>query len=150
MLPFNIKIVQEGKADVSVDSSIRFQRFDNCSFGQGKPLYEFSPLIVSATKFSGAFGDGEISFIRTSHAVAVSERCGENIKTTSNGVDISASFNIECEREWRFLDYYQRIIRRIRAVIFEDYIQIVFNEGIEPFFEGWEIGYGPVNGCLSI
>lgn len=150
MLSLNVQVMQEDKATVSIASTIRFQRFDNHSFGRGKPVYEFRPLVFSTNELGGAIDDGKIDFVRTGHAVAISEGGGEDVETASDCIDVSARFHIERERQRRFFDHYQRIIGGIRAAIFEDYIQITFDKGIEPFFEGWEIGYGPVNGCLSV
>jgi hypothetical protein len=36
MLSLNVEIMQENKAAIAIASTIRFQRFDDCSFGRGE------------------------------------------------------------------------------------------------------------------
>jgi hypothetical protein len=41
-------------------------------------------------------------------------------------------------------------VRSWRWLLFDDQIEIALPPGGEASFEGWELGYGPVNACLSV
>jgi|ERR1700674_3092634 len=133
-----------------IPSLVRFQRFDNATFAGGKPLYKFSTLIATRTKRSPAFGDRKIHIFGSRYAEAVSERCGENIKTTADGVDVRTDFDNERQREQLFLDRYYHQVLGCRVYINHVGVDVCFDPDMEPLLEGWELGYGPVNASLGV
>jgi hypothetical protein len=147
MLAHDVELM-EGPQKV-IPSIIRFQRFDDVSFGRGKPLYAFETG-ERVDKVVEAAVNREVGFRVLTFAVARRERAGEDIQATANRVDVSPCLDIECQRQRLFFDRYYELVRNIRIRVFEGYFNIEMEPGVDPFVEGWELGYGPVNACLSV
>lgn len=95
MLAHDVELMEGPKK--LVHSLIRFQRFDEGSFGRGEPFYAFetgeriNEVVETAV-------NREVGFRIVRFAVARRERAGENVKATADRFDISSRLNIECER----------------------------------------------------
>lgn len=95
MLAHDVELMEGPKK--LVPSLIRFQRFDEGSFGRGEPFYAFetgeriNEVVETAV-------NREVGFRIVRFAVACRERAGENVKATADRFDISSRLNIECER----------------------------------------------------
>ncbi len=148
MLTFNVEIMEGPKGIVS--SFVRLERFDEMSFGRGKPLYKFVPLVLPTRKDLGARDDGKIGLVWVRDVIAVGERRSEDVQAGSDAVDVGAHLDVERERKRLFFDRYNDIIRRLRIRVFNSHLNVVVDPTLEPLFEGWEVGYGPVNCCLSL
>jgi hypothetical protein len=133
-----------------VPTFVWFQTFDNLSFGRGKPLYEFGSLVIPCGKSSGTVGDGEIRVFGLRHVVALGESCSEEIERAADGVDVGSDFDIEGERQRLFFDRYYHVMRGWRIRLFDTCADIEMEPGVDAIFEGFELGYGPVNACLSV
>lgn len=132
-----------------VPSLIRFQRFNARAFAVGKPLYQFTSLEPPGGELVGAPGNGKIRIVWSSYAVAAEQCSRENIETAPQGVDVSADLDIEIQRERAFQARYYRAVRDWRFRLFDTVIRVVAEPGVDPLGEGWQLGYGPVNTCLS-
>ena len=133
-----------------VPTLIRFQRFDDVSFGLGKPLYEFSSLVVSPAEREFARSNRKIRVFAVRVAVAICKGGGEEIEGTANGVDIDSHLNVERERERFFFNRYHQIVRGLRVRLFDLGAYIEMDPGAEAMLQRWELGYGPVNARLSV
>jgi hypothetical protein len=148
MLPHDVELMETPKR--LIPSFIRFQRYDDTAFGEGQPLYEVAPLVISSSECGFATSNGKIGLVRSRYIVATCKRTCEDIEATSNGVDVSPRLDVEAQRERLFLDSYYRIVSSWRWHVFNTHIHVVAQPSFEPFGEGWELGYGPINACLSV
>jgi hypothetical protein len=148
MLTYDVQIMEGPKQ--SIPTFVWFQIFDNRSFGRGKPLYEFASLIVASREGGRTFGDGEIRVFGLRHAVTLGERGGQKIESTSNSIDVRTDLDIEFERQRLVFDRYYDIMRSWRISLFDGCAHIEMEPGVDALFEGFELGYGPINACLSV
>lgn len=147
VLPNNVEAM-EGEKKV-IPSFIRFEIFDDATFGVGKPLYEFVPLVSAFCKNLGAINNGKVNLFAARYAEPHSESTSENIEAASENVDVGASLDHERERQRLFVSRYYDIIRGITWRIYNDHINVDIDPRFESLLKGWELGYGPVNGSLS-
>ncbi len=124
-----------------IPSFVRFQRFDDSSFHGGHGLYKFRPF--------KSISNGEVSLVTVSLAVAVGERHSQNVEATSDSVDVGSSLDLERERETRFFLRYHNIVRNLRWLLFERYVSVLIEPAIESAFEGWQLGFGPIDRCFD-
>jgi hypothetical protein len=54
------------------------------------------------------------------------------------------------ERERVFLDSYYHIVSRWRWLLFDNDFDVIAEPTFDPFTEGWQLGYGPINAGVSI
>ena len=148
VLAYDVEVMENPKR--IVPSLVRLQRFDNRLFGRGQSLYEFIPFVVASAKGIDAACDGEISVVGVRYAVAVSERCSQNIETAPYGVEVGANLDLCRDGQWFPFENYEDVIRGVRTCIFESHIEISIDPAIGPFFEGWKIGHGPVDCGLRV
>lgn len=148
MLSNNVEVMEGVKGFIT--SFVRFQRYDNVAFLGGEGLYEFMPFVVPISEGLMAGGNRKVSIVNKRWAVALSKGCGKNVEAASNGIDVSANLDLECERERFFLRSNNEIVRNIRWQLFDTYIHICVEPSVQPRLEGWEFGYGPVDRRLSI
>lgn len=134
-----------------IPSLVRLERFDFGSFALGKPLYQFCSL-VTAQGVELGFGvdNRKIAVFGLRHAVALRQCSRQNIKTASDCVDIGSRFNHEAKRERAFFDRYYKIVRDIRVRVFDDHFEVCLDPQSQALFEGWQLGYGPVDGSMSV
>ncbi len=148
VLAQNVELVQLNQQRVS--SRIRFQRFDDRTFGVRQPLYKFMRPILSSREGARAAGDWEIRVFGLTYAVTLGERCGEDIETASNNVDVSAKLNVERERERSFFDRYYQVVSSWRWLLFDNDFDVLAEPSLDPFDEGWQLGFGPINACFGV
>jgi hypothetical protein len=141
--------VMEGK-EKPIASIVRFQAFDDTSLSIRERLYEFGTLVTTCGEEFFTLRDRKVCVINKVLAVTSSKRDGENIKTASNGVDVSSSLNLEVQRQRRFLDRYNDVIAGIRWQLFDDHVQVSVEPATKPLLESWEFGYGPIDRGLSV
>ena len=79
----------------------------------------------------------------------MSKSASEDIEGTSNSIDVSPHLRIKQEWEKLFFGRYYEIIRGINIKLLDVNVDIGFQPDLESIFKGWEIGYGPVNACLT-
>jgi hypothetical protein len=134
-----------------IPSLIRLQRFDFDSFALGKPLYEFRSL-VSMTRLKDRLGrsNGKIAVLGIRHVIAIGETASQNIEAASNGVDVSTCLDHETERKRRLLDCHYNLIRDIRIGVSRSDFDVLLEPNRQLLFEGWQLGYGPVDASLSM
>jgi len=133
-----------------IPSLIRFQAFNDATFAIGKPLYEFGPFISPGEKGDFAFSNGKIHITMPRYGEAVIEAGRQNIQTASDCADINTGFDRERERKRLFLDNYYELFLRCRIRMNRLYADVSFKPGVDARIEGWELGYGPVNGGLGV
>jgi hypothetical protein len=148
MLSHNVEQMEGVKK--FIPSIVRFQRFDDRAFPLGEPLYEFTPLVAVAGEDGSTVDDGKISIVNKVLAVAVSERRSEDIEATSDSINVGAGLDLECQRQWRFLNSNDEIVRGIRWQLFDDHLNVFIEPSIKARFEGWELGYGPIDRGLGV
>lgn len=139
----------EGPKQV-IPSLVRLERFDFGSFGLGKPLYEFSTFVPTGQEHLFGRGDGKIRIVGLSYAVADGKRIGQNVETAPDRIEISSSFDHEAERKKLFFDRHYNVIRNLRIGVFKNHVDILVQPGMDAIAEGWQLGYGPVSGSLSV
>jgi hypothetical protein len=151
VLSDNVQIVQGAKELIPIWSSVRFQRLDDTSFLGGQGLYEFVPFVsLPREEDCPAAGDRKVSIINKRLAVSVCERRRQNVETASNGIEINSCFDLETERERLFCRDYNYIVRNIRWQLSDIHIHVFAEPSIKPFLKEWEIGFGPIDRCLSV
>jgi len=133
-----------------IPSLVRFQLFDDISFRCGERLYEFTPLVVSPGEFLGAVGNREVSVVNKRLAVAVSERRSENVETASDRVEVSASFDLESQRQRLFFNRHEGIVRGMKWLLSDGHVQVLIKPNIKALLEGWELGFGPTDRGLGV
>lgn len=148
VLPHDVELVE--RPERFVPSLIRFQRFDVRTFDLGERLYEFVAPVISSHERGGASGDRKVRVFVAHCAAARGERRGENIQAASDRVDISADLDVELARQRAFHERYHGIVSGWRWRIFDREIHVVCEPGIDPFLEGWELGYGPIDAGLGV
>lgn len=139
----------EGKDGV-IPSTIRLQRFDDLSHIIGNRPYKFRPFVVPSMEGINAFGDRKVNVVATSYVVAIGDTGRKNIKRCADYIDVSANLDAERERKIALLDRYQKVMRNVRICLFDDHADVVVAPSCQSFFEGWQIGYGPVDACFSV
>lgn len=148
MLPFDVQLMEGPQ--IVVPSLIRFQRFDDRSFGIGERLYEFLPLIVPRCERAGIFGDGEINLVGVRHAVALREGGGKDVEGATDGIDVCSHLDVERKRQRLFFDHHYDIVSSMTFQLFHDHAEVVASPSVQSALKGWQIGYGPVDGGLSV
>ena len=143
MLSHNVEQMEGVKQ--FIPSIVRFQRFDDRAFPCGERLYEFTPLVAVAGEDGSTVDDGKISIVNKVLAVAVSERRSEDIEATSDSINVGTGLDLECQRQWRLLNSSDDIVRGIRWQLFDDHLNVFIEPSIKARFEGWELGYGPID-----
>ena len=147
MLPHDIELM-EGPEKLA-PSVIWLQRFDDRSFGLGQPLFAFEAL-NRVNEVNPGSEDRKMRFCVLRHAVACVQCACEDIEAAAKSVDVSASLDMERERQRLFFGHYHQIIRDIRIRVFDDHFEVELEPGVDLRLKGWELGYGPVNACLSV
>jgi hypothetical protein len=148
MLSHNVEQMEGVKQ--FIPSTVRFQRFDDRTFPLGERLYEFTPLVAVAGEDGSTVDDGKISIVNKALAVAISERRSEDIEAASDSINVGAGLDLECQRQWRFLNSNDDIVRGIRWQLFDDHLNVFIEPSIKARFEGWELGYGPIDRGLGV
>lgn len=148
MFPLDVQLM-EGPQGV-VPSLVRFQRFDNCSFGVGERLYEFLPLVGLCGERAGVPRDGEINLIGIRYAVALGERGGEDVERTADSVNVRSNLDVERERQRLFFDHHNDIVSSLTFHLFHGYAQIIASPSAQSALKGWQIGHGPIDGGLRV
>lgn len=129
-----------------VPSAVRFQRFDDRSFGRGQPLFAFETY----SQIPPGLENGEVGFAVIRHAVACRERTGEDVEAAANRIDVGSDLDVERERKRLFLHHHYDVVRAIRVRVFNCHFEVELEPSNDPRLQGWELGYGPVNACLSV
>jgi len=148
MLTHDVELMQG--VERFVPSIIRFQRFNLCSLDIWQPFYKFMSLIATGGEGVGAAGDWKIGVVWPTRAVAYCERRREHIQTAANGMDVHAEIDIERERQESFLRAHYDAVRNWRFRLFDAYVDVIGEPGGHPLFEGWEVGYGPIDAGLCV
>lgn len=148
MLPHDVELMEGIKH--RVPSLIRFQRFNFSAVDWREPIYEFAPLIRTCVEESGAIGDRKIRIFGFKYAMASSECARKKVKTAADSIEIRSDLDVESERERLFFDNYYPIVRSWRWHVFDSHIHISAEPSLDPIAEGWELGYGPINGRFGV
>jgi hypothetical protein len=147
MLTHDIELMEGPQK--SIPAFIRFERFDDLSFRIGEPLYSFDTLFgidrVLVTPINWKMGLGIVR-----HAIACGYSGGEDIQATSDDVYVDPSFDVEAERKRLFFNSHYEVVRGWRFRIFNFHIDVDAGPFCNPFLEGWEFGYGPINGSFGV
>jgi hypothetical protein len=142
MLSPDIELVE--CSEYVIPSGVRLQIFEDLSYCHRGALYQFQPLKIPKKPRLLASGDREVDIIGIRYAVALRDGHRQDVEGGAHGIDVCARFGNEDERQRIFFDCQYDVISRLKICIFEDYADIILNPAHESFFEGWEIGYGPL------
>ena len=142
MLSANVKLMESPEKTIS--SVVRVARFYDLSRCCGNTLYKFRPLKIPELPRLLASGDREIDPIQVSYAVALRDSDGENVQRSPHGIQVSADFGIEGQRERLFFERHNNIMRLLLFRVATDYADVTISPSLQPLLEGWEIGYGPI------
>jgi hypothetical protein len=146
VLAKNIKLV-EGPDGV-IPSLVGFECFDRSSLPLGEPLFAFDAC-QRINHFLVGTKDWKM---RVSARILTVARCqdgGKQIKAAAQGIDDGPHPGVEGEWKRHALVGYHRIAAALRIRLFDDVIR-VFVPLDESVLDEWDLGYGPVNGSLSV
>lgn len=131
-----------------VSAFVRHGRFDKGLFALGKPRFAFNTLgaeeIVQGTE------NWKVRFVARFYAVPCSESGGEHVETGSDRVDDRASFGIDHPVNWSLWIGGQELVGRVDIRLYHEHIRAVPLPGCEALLERWDLGYGPIDGSLSV
>jgi hypothetical protein len=140
MLSDNIQIMKRTKEMIPILSSVRVQRFDDSSFLGRQRIYEFVPFVsLPGEKDCLAGRDRKVSIVNERLAVAICQNAGQNIKAASNGVEIDASLDLECERERLFFRDDHHIIGNVSWQLSDSHMHIIAEPSIKLLLQEWEV-----------
>jgi hypothetical protein len=147
VFPLDVELMKDPKQ--IIPSLVRLQRFNECSWRLGEPIYKLMSLVVPRSEMTQALGNREPRIFGIDYVVPSRERNSQNIQATSERVEISPELNIKSEREQLIIANYQRIVSRWRWQLFDSHLHVSSEPRIDFGPESWEFGYGPINACLS-
>jgi hypothetical protein len=141
----HIEMMEGEKKLIPVVSTIRFQRFKGAPLGTTELRYEFRPLEVTGSPSSFVASDGKVDvFWVQQRLVALKDGPSKDIQRTAYGVDIGPRLDTQADGERVFLNRYYDIVRRIRICVLHNSLDVILAPDIQPFLEGWQIGFGPI------
>jgi hypothetical protein len=147
MLTHDIQLMEGPQK--SIPALIRFERFDDLSLRFGEPIYSFDTVFgINKVKHRPVDRKMGLGVIR--HAIACGYSGGKDIQAGSDDVYVDPSFHIEAQRKRLFFDRYYEIVRGWKFRIFNFHIDVDAGPFCNPFFEGWQLGYGPINGSFGV
>jgi hypothetical protein len=128
----------------SITSIVRTERFDDCSFGGGKPLFAFESIewIDHVLERSE---DWKVRIVTRRYAVSLGQSAGEEIKRAAKGANDCSDFSINNSREWLFCARYHCLPVQARIKICDDGLDIHMLPGICAPSEDWELGFAPID-----
>ncbi len=149
MLASDIKCVESDQG--IIPSRIRLHRFEDSGHSGGKGLYEFAPFVIPLHPSVGALRDWKVDVVLPKFRVAVGDSRRENIKATAKPVDDRPDLSVD--NAWkRFGDAkLNEMLSRLRVRIVPDQLKCgTLPPSLKPLFEGWELGYGPIDTSFSV
>jgi hypothetical protein len=148
----NVKLMHgvEQATYVVVPSVVRFQGFDDKSLSIRERLYEFGSLRTTCGEYFISLNDWKVNVINKVLAVTISECHGENVQATADRININSGLDLERQRQRLFLDKHYDVICGITWQVFDDRIRVDIDPSIKASLKGWELGYGPIDGCLRV
>jgi|GEM_PF-5358161 len=133
-----------------IPSRVRFERFDTGDFSLGKSLFLFDAFQVS-NKTRTESMNGKMGFGIRFYAVALGECGGEQIKSTTNGVNHRSNV---CINQWvkRLIGISHKELAAIISGIrlYDEAIWLSLLPSFKSFLQSWNIGYGPLDGGLNV
>ena len=94
--------------------------------------------------------DWEMSFSIRFFAIACGQGSGKQVETGTERVKDCANPSVESERKGLFLNGHHKIVARLRIALFDDAIGMTCLPFSEAFLQKWDLGYGPIDGGLSV
>ena len=147
MFPLDVELMKEPKT--IIPSFVRLQRLDNCSFGLRERIYKLFPLKLGVNKGRVAPSYGKIDIVQPRYVVPFRQSAREQVETTSDGIEVGPELDMKGERERLLLTSYYGIVSGWRWLVFDNHIHIVVQPSGHSVSEVWELGFGPINACLS-
>jgi hypothetical protein len=135
-----------------IPSLVRFERFDRGSFALGKPLFSFF-AVNSASRIDHVIEgveDWKVSIGIRFFAIALSQAGGEQVQSASQRIERGAEPSVEGEGQRDFLDCHHDIANSIRITLSGDDVRITSLPFDQSLLDQWDLGYGPIDGSLSI
>lgn len=135
--------------EVRIPSLVRFERFDSGDLGFREPLFIFDSFQV-AQKVLPISMNWEVGFSVRYYAISVRERCRDHIKRTSASVDDRANISVDDGIEWNPFSRYKQLIAGIRIRLESERIWAFLLPGAEALLKDWDLGFGPIDGGISV
>jgi len=133
-----------------IPSFVRLEIFDDQAIGLRKPLYLFSSPVSRVIEGSDTLPEWKIDICWTRCAVALGERDREHIQTTSDAMNDDPSLGIDDVWDGLHVSEANKFLSRLRIEITEECVRGITFPSVNLAFQDWEIGYGPVDGGLSV
>jgi hypothetical protein len=149
MFPRNVDIV-EGDEKRVIPSTPRFQTFYNGPIGIREPLYLFTSRVFSFEEISAAGADWKPSVFYTGMAIAPRKDVDEHIQTAAETVNDCPDLGIENTRGHFDIAEANDFLSHLRVRFFGDTVGAFITPGFKPRAKVFELGYGPINACLSV
>src|SRR3984893_814408 len=147
MLTRDVEVVN-GSED-RVPSFVRPERFDRGSFAVGKPLFAFQAMPRVEHRLFGS-KKREMCFGNRFFAVANGKSYGEQIEATTDGVDDRTHPRTKLTRKWGYLIRDPEIVASLRVLLLDNAIWVSALPFEKCALKAWDLGYGPIDGSLSI
>jgi hypothetical protein len=133
----------------AIPSLVRFECFDRSLFDLGKPLFTFDACSRINHRLVGA-KNWKVRFSVRILAIACCERSGKQIEGTPERVEDRANPCVVDQWKLGALTSYNRIASVLRIRLFDNLIRMRFAPIEQGVLEEWDLGYGPLNGGLSV
>jgi hypothetical protein len=132
-----------------VPSLVRSQRFDCRSLALGKPLFAFDTLQgIDHVLFRPE--DWKVRLMTRFYAVACGESGNEEIERAASGIDDRTRFGTDERINAENLASYQQLVSGIRIWLHDEFVWARPLPGRETLLQYWDLGYGPIDGSLSV
>jgi hypothetical protein len=131
-----------------VSSFVRHESFDSGLFVLRKPRFVFNTL--GAEEIVRGAENWKVRFVAGFFAIPCGECGGDQIEAASKGVDDRSGRRIDLAIK-RFLRVCSQELKgRVSIRLYHEHIRAVPLPGSDALLERWDLGYGPVNGSLSV
>jgi hypothetical protein len=150
MLSLNVELMQEPKR-LSVPSWIWFERFELCTFGLRESIYKFPPFLFSCSKLRLTSSSRKIDIVHPRYLSRIStrNRDRQDVEAAPDRGEIGPELDVERQGERLFFERYHKIVSGWIWRVFDSHIEVGVQPLSESGVERWELGYGPINACLS-
>jgi hypothetical protein len=131
-----------------VPAFVRHERFDSSLFILGKPRFAFNTL-GAEERVQGA-ENWKVRFVARFYAIPSSESGSNQVEATSKRIDNRSSFGIEEAIKRGLRVGSEELEGRVSIRLYHEHIRAVPLPGSESLLDEWDLGYGPINGSLSV
>ena len=148
MLASNVKMVEI--VENVVPSFVWFEAFESVPVGLGKPRYFFVTGVFGIKKRVDTLENGEAHVFWRNEAVSLGKRQREEVKTGARAIDDSADLGVDDPRQRVTLSDLDDLLASLTIYLVDGAIGALVDPSFKSRFQGWELGYGPIDCGLSV